>query len=301
MEATPAAFAVMAASVVVDYLRSRELYAAARRYKSQALEADALHFRTDIWASAVVIAGLAAVRLGDYYQRPELQKADAMAALGVAAITLLVSVRLGRSALQALLDAAPAGLAEQIEQRLAGVQGVLAVDQVRARQAGNQHFVDAKIAVDRRAPLEHAKNVADEAQAAIHEVLPGADIIIHTEPRGTGFETLFDRVKLVAGRRKLAVHELTAYDTPKGVSLEFHLEVDEPLIARWLHTPVMARDIECLGPAFQPDRIMADTRRHIARSLALGQAVFGRYLHMFHTRRRRIPLSSRHPEVPGQE
>ena len=238
VEATPAAFAVMAASVVVDYLRSRELRAAARRYHSQALEADALHFSTDIWASAVVIAGLAAVRLGDYYQRPELQKADPIAALGVAAITLLVSVRLGRSALQALLDAAPAGLADRIEQRLTRVDGVLAVDQVRARQAGNQHFVDAKIAVDRRAPLAHAKNVADDAQAAIQDLLPGSDVIIHTEPRGSGFETLFDLVKLVAARRNLAVHELTAYDTPSGVSLEFHLELDDRLSLEAAHRMV---------------------------------------------------------------
>lgn len=84
-------------------------------------------------------------------------------------------------------------------------------------------------------------------------------------------------------------------------ALQFHLEVDEPLIARWLHTPVMAREIECLGPGFHPERIMADTHRHIARSLALGQAVFSHYLHMFHTRRRRVPLSSRHPALPGQD
>jgi len=83
-------------------------------------------------------------------------------------------------------------------------------------------------------------------------------------------------------------------------ALQFHLEVDEPLIERWLHTPVMAREIECLGPGFHPDRIMADTHRHIGRSLDLGRSVFGHYLHTFHTRRRRVALSSRHPGVPGR-
>ncbi len=83
--------------------------------------------------------------------------------------------------------------------------------------------------------------------------------------------------------------------------LQFHLEVDEPLINRWLHTPVMAREIESLGPDFRPERIAADTRTHIARSLALGRAVFGEYIHMFHSRRRRIRLSSRHPALPGHE
>lgn len=78
-------------------------------------------------------------------------------------------------------------------------------------------------------------------------------------------------------------------------ALQFHLEVDEALISRWLHTPVMAQEIECLGPGFHPQRIMADTRRHIGRSLKLGRSLFGHYLDMFHKRRRRVPLSSRHP------
>jgi GMP synthase (glutamine-hydrolysing) len=82
-------------------------------------------------------------------------------------------------------------------------------------------------------------------------------------------------------------------------ALQFHLEVDEPLIARWVHTPVMAREIECLGPGFDAARILSDTRRHIARSLDLGRRVFSDYIHAFHTRRRRIPLSSRHPGSAG--
>jgi GMP synthase (glutamine-hydrolysing) len=81
-------------------------------------------------------------------------------------------------------------------------------------------------------------------------------------------------------------------------ALQFHLEVDEPLIARWLHTPVMAREIECLGPGFDPQRIMAETHRHITRSLELGQALFGHYIHAFHRQRRRTALSSRHPALP---
>lgn len=81
-------------------------------------------------------------------------------------------------------------------------------------------------------------------------------------------------------------------------ALQFHLEVDEPLISRWLHTPVMAREIECLGPDFNPQRIMSDTGRHIRRSLDLGERLFGHFIRTFHTHRRRTPLSSRHPHLP---
>lgn len=84
-------------------------------------------------------------------------------------------------------------------------------------------------------------------------------------------------------------------------ALQFHLEVDQPLISRWLHTPVMAREIECLGPGYDPQRIMADTQQHISRSLALGSRFFARYISAFHTRRRRVPLSSRHPTLPGHD
>jgi GMP synthase (glutamine-hydrolysing) len=81
-------------------------------------------------------------------------------------------------------------------------------------------------------------------------------------------------------------------------ALQFHLEVDEPLVTRWLHTPSMNR--ECLGAGFDPARIATDTHRYMPRSLALGQAVFGHYIRMFHTRTRRVPLSSRHPVLPEQ-
>jgi len=80
-------------------------------------------------------------------------------------------------------------------------------------------------------------------------------------------------------------------------ALQFHLEVDQPLIARWLHTPVMAREIECLGQRFDAGHIEADTHRYIGRSLALGDAVFREYIRAFHTRRRRTPLSS--PGIHG--
>ncbi len=244
VEATPAAFTVMIVSIVIDFFRSRALSKAATKYSSQALEADALHFSTDIWSSSVVILGLVAIRLGDHYHRPEFQKADPIAALAVAAIVLSVTIRLGRQAMEALLDAAPAGLADRIKETLARVEGVTAIDRVRTRHAGNQHFVDANIAVERSAPLEHAKSVSDAARAAILTMLPGADVMLHTEPRAGAVESLFDTVKLVAARRRLTVHDLAAHDTAQGISLEFHLEVGEALSLDAAHKVVSDLEAE---------------------------------------------------------
>src|SRR5271157_126451 len=91
---------IMGLSMVVDYTRSRILFRTARKYRSQALEADALHFSTDIWSSAVVILGLALVRIGEYRggDKTIFERADAIAALVVSVIVLYVSYKLGRRA-----------------------------------------------------------------------------------------------------------------------------------------------------------------------------------------------------------
>src|SRR5207244_13571064 len=98
VDASPWAFGVLLVSIIVDFSRSRALGRAARKYESQALEADALHFRTDILSSAVVIVGLGLVKLGEVTQQAWLNRADAVAALGVALIVRVVSVPLGKPA-----------------------------------------------------------------------------------------------------------------------------------------------------------------------------------------------------------
>src|SRR5271157_4947249 len=108
IEPTVWAFLVMGTSMGVDFWRSRRLQRIADKYDSQALHADALHFTTDIWSSAVVIAGLALVLVGREYSHPLLKKADPIAALMVACIVVYVSWRLARQTIDALLDAAPA-------------------------------------------------------------------------------------------------------------------------------------------------------------------------------------------------
>ncbi len=115
---------------------------------------------------------------------------------------------------------------------------------------------------------------------------------------GDTFEIPHGAVHLA--RSQACAHQAFRYGE-NVYGLQFHIEVDEPLITRWLHTPVMMREIECLGPNFNAAAIAAETHRHIGRSLALGDSVFRRYIAMFHTRRRRIALPSRHPDLPDRE
>src|SRR5262249_13048479 len=108
-------FTVMAVSIVVDVSRSRALARIAGKYGSQALEADALHFQSDVWSSSVVILGLILVKASEQWPSLAiLRSADAVAALGVSALVVWVSVRLGRRTIDALLDSAPAGMEQRI-------------------------------------------------------------------------------------------------------------------------------------------------------------------------------------------
>lgn len=183
VEVTFWAFFVMIVSIAVDYSRSRVLYRAAKEHNSQALEADALHFSTDIWSSAVVILGLICVLISR--QNPGLHflhEADAGAALVVALIVVAVSVRLGIRSIQALLDAAPEGLSAQIKETVEKLPGVIDCHQVRLRYQGPQLFVDIHIHMDGSVSLACAHALTEKIEEAIQIEIPDSDITVHPEP-----------------------------------------------------------------------------------------------------------------------
>ena len=177
------AFAVMGISIAVDISRSRMLYRVAAKHRSQALEADALHFSTDIWSSAVVILGLLGVRLAGWYPGLSfLVQADAVAALMVAGIVVVVSGRLGLRTVQALLDSSPPGVDEKIRVAVAAMDGVLDCHAVRVRHSGPFYFVDLHITVDGEQSLRSAHELTERVEQAVGATLPGADVTVHPEP-----------------------------------------------------------------------------------------------------------------------
>ena len=171
-------FLVMGGSIVVDYTRSRILYKAARKYKSQALEADALHFSTDIWSSAVVIVGLVALTIANRFSVLSwMHKADSIAALVVD-----VSTELGYRTISALLDTAPKGLAEKVEKVAASVNGVVNAHAIRIRPSGAHTFIDMHITMDGNCTLNEAHAATKVIENAIHAIISPADITVHVEP-----------------------------------------------------------------------------------------------------------------------
>ena len=140
-------------SIVVDYGRSRALNRAAKKYSSQALEADALHFSTDIWSSAVVFFGLCGVLASQRLGIAWLAKADAVAALGVAMIVVWVSFKLGKKSVDDLLDSVPRGLQDQVLAAARGVPGVQDVTRLRLRRGGPKIFADPQTLQNHHLPV----------------------------------------------------------------------------------------------------------------------------------------------------
>jgi len=233
-----AAFLVMIFSIVIDYWRSRALGRIAVKYDSQALEADALHFSTDIWSSSVVILGLILVQLGHSYGIGWLRNADPIAALVVAGVVIYVSWRLARKTVDALLDAAPPGVRNQIIDAVSKVAGVLEVDRVRIRRAGNRYFADLSIGLARNVTFQRSEQMAGAVTESVHDILPDADVVVHSVPREQYGENIFDRIRGVAARHNLNVHDVSVQDLKGRLHVEQHLELDERLTLLEAHDRV---------------------------------------------------------------
>jgi cation diffusion facilitator family transporter len=183
VQVTVWSFAVMATSIAIDISRSRMLSRIAKKYNSQALEADALHFETDVWSSSVVILGLVCVKLGEWAPSPGwLRQGDAVAALGVSALVIWVCGRLGRRTVDALLDSAPAGMEERILAAVSAVSGVQGCHNIRVRYSGPKLFIDLHVLVDGNQTLFAAHALTETIEGVIQQIAPDADVTVHPEP-----------------------------------------------------------------------------------------------------------------------
>jgi len=181
VDASVWAFGVVLLSILIDITRSRALMRVARKYDSQALEADALHFSTDIWSSGVVLVGLIAVKFAEPLGLPWLYSADAMAALGVAAIVFVVSLRLARRSVDDLLDAVAPEMVDTVR-TAASVQGVLGVGQARVRRSGPDCYADVTVLVAPNLEVSAAHEIADAVERAVSDAVPRVKTMVHVEP-----------------------------------------------------------------------------------------------------------------------
>ena len=247
------AFAVMGGSMIVDWWRSRALRRIATRYDSQALEADALHFSTDVWSAGVVILGLALLLAGRTYHQDWLRLADPITALFVAGVIVSVSWRLARRTVDALLDAAPTGVRSKIIEEVSHVDGVLEVGRVRIRRAGNRYFADLAVGLARTVTFQRSEQLVTAVADAVRGILPDADVTVQPLPRAQRSENIFDRIRAVAARHNLNVHDISVQDLDGQLHVEQHLELDERMTLKSAHDQVteleadMRHDIPEIG------------------------------------------------------
>jgi cation diffusion facilitator family transporter len=214
-------FVVIVIAIGVDISRSRALKRVAKKYNSQALEADALHFSSDVWSSLVVFSGLVFVAIGYVW-------VDAVAAILVALLVLFVSYRLGRRTIDALMDRVPEGLYEQVLDTLRQVEGVEEVRSIRLRPSGAKVFVDTTIAVRRTTPFQEAHAIMDNIERAVHARHKEIDIVVHAEPAESNDETIADKIRLIVGRNGLnPPHNLEVHYIDGQYHIAFDVEYGE--------------------------------------------------------------------------
>ncbi len=251
-----AAIGVVAVSIVVDLSRSRALAKAARKFNSQALEADAIHFGTELLSSVAVLFGLLLTRFGG----ANFAQADPIAAMCVAAIMIFTSLRLARRSADVLIDRAPDGVEEMVHALIEGVAGVKKVLRVRARQSGARIFVDATIAVDPSIDLAAGHAISDNVETRVTEKYPNFDIIVHVEPLPPAEKT--DPGAVVhAAADKLAIrlHAVRIREVHGQVYILFHAEFPPVMTLADAHLRVT--ELEEAIRAELPD--VADILSHI--------------------------------------
>jgi cation diffusion facilitator family transporter len=218
VESSVWSYVVIGVAILVDISRSRALKKVAVKYKSQALEADALHFASDVWSSLVVLAGLVFVAFGYAWL-------DAVAALIVSFLVLFVSYRLGRRTIDALMDKVPEGLYEQVLEAVQGVNGVEDVRSIRIRSSGAKVFVDTTVAIRRTTPFQKAHAIMDAVEHAVNDRHPGIDVVVHAEPFESSDESVGDKVRMIViGRGLRPPHNLVVHHEDGRYHVEFDVE-----------------------------------------------------------------------------
>jgi cation diffusion facilitator family transporter len=212
------AVAIIAGSILVDLNRSRALSRVAEKTSSEALEADALHFSSDMWSSIVVLLGLGAVWAGYGW-------ADPLAALVVAFFVALAGFRLGKRTLNTLLDAAPAGATERIAALVRAEPGVLRLERLRLRPAGATLFAGVVVSIKRTMPVDDIVALKGRLARRIREAFPAADVTVTANPTALDEETVFERVMLIAQRQGAAIHHVTVQSLEGRKAVSFDLEV----------------------------------------------------------------------------
>ncbi len=229
VRATWYAFAAIGVVIGIDVGRTLFALVVSRRYGSAALNANAWHFGSDLLGSTAVFIGLLLVHAGH-------PRADSAAALFVSVLVLAAAGRLMRRNVDVLMDRAPEDAEATARAAIAGVHPEVGLRRLRMRQAGGKSFADVVITVSPEAAVGQGHEAADRVEAALHEALPGSDVVVHVEPREEEAE-----IRERAHAAALAVpsvrevHNVSVLDVAGRTEVSLHLKLPGELSLEEAH------------------------------------------------------------------
>jgi cation diffusion facilitator family transporter len=232
IETTWWAFTVLGVVIALDAWRAVASRRAARRHRSAAFAANALHFASDLAGSLAVLIGLVLVAAGE-------PAADAAAALFVAALVVIAGVRLATQSIDVLMDRAAADAEERIRSALARIGGHVELRRVRVRHAAERHFVDLVVGVAPDTGVTQAHATADAIEDAVGGALGAADVVVHVEPLTTAGD-LRERATAAASAAPEVreVHNVRAMHLPDGYEVSLHVKLPRELSLTEAHDVV---------------------------------------------------------------
>jgi cation diffusion facilitator family transporter len=259
------AFGALGIVICVDLSRMLVSWRAGQRYGSSALQANAVHFASDLAGSSAVFAGLLGVRAG-------WREADSAAALFVAFLVLLAAARLMRRNVDVLMDRVPSEAHEAARLAIARLEPPVQLRRLRMRQAAGRHFADVVIGVPPGAAVGQGHAAADAVEAAVHEALPRSDVVVHVEPQG-GEAALRERALAAAQRvpRVREIHNLTVVTTNGGAEVSLHLKLPGDLPLEEAHE--VANEVEQAISESVPEVVSVQTHLEPLSEPAAGTSV----------------------------
>ena len=264
VEATWYAFVVLGVVIAVDISRTFFSARAGRRHRSAALQANALHFGSDLVGSVAVLVGLVLVRAG-------YAGADSVAALFVGVLVLIAAARLMKRNVDVLMDRAPLAAEESAREAIARITPSVDLRRLRMRQSGNRQFADVVIGVSPGAAVGQGHEAADRVEEAVHRALPGSDVVVHVEPLGES--ALRERAHAAALGVPLVreVHNVNVLDVGGRTEVSLHLKLPGDLSLKEAHE--VATAVESAIVASAPEVDTVQTHLEPLAKETLGRAV----------------------------
>ncbi|MCO4053991.1 MAG: cation-efflux pump [Bosea sp.] len=219
VEVTPVVIGVLVVAILIDGTRWRALHLIAKATHSEALAADALHFASDLVSSALTLIGLLMVLAGYAH-------GDTAAALGVSLFIFSAAIKLALRTIGTLVDTAPKGMRERLEETALAVPGVAEVEWLRLRPGGGRMQGELGVKVSRTLGLEQVSAIKQDLAGALAVAAPNADITITANPMQTEDENALERVMMIAARLRVPVHHFTLQKVGERNCISLDMEVD---------------------------------------------------------------------------